>query len=183
MSAATLPHPRTNRARTFGAARRAHRGACCCLPGTEADRDRRLRVAGGPERAPARRRLRGGPPRAGPLAAARPRRGNGGGRPTDGRGGDRGRRRRPRRPRIRLLRNPKIADAVRARCSDDTVVYVQRGGLDASDVLDPIAGPIRERLKIGITGRISDGRARRRCRRERGPRAGDHDRRRRPRPG
>ena len=58
---------------------------------------------------------------------------------------------------IRLLRNPKIADAVRARCSDDTVVYVQRGGLDASDVLDPIAGPIRERLKIGITGRISDG--------------------------
>jgi hypothetical protein len=54
---------------------------------------------------------------------------------------------------IRMLRSPRVVDAVRARCSDDTVVYVQRRARDASDLVDLIAGPIRERLRIGITRR------------------------------
>jgi hypothetical protein len=54
---------------------------------------------------------------------------------------------------IRMLRDPRIVDAVRARCSDDTVVYVQRQRSDASDAVDAIATPIRDHLRIGFTGR------------------------------
>ena len=53
---------------------------------------------------------------------------------------------------IRALRHPAVLREMKRVCSSETVVYVQHRGEDASDPVDLLARPIRERLRVGTTG-------------------------------